>query len=477
MPRGCRCPTWRRPTRFALRSAGERAFAVNAYPEAARYFEAALELWPLADPARPGLLYRHAEAQWIADPAAASDALTAARDALVATGQTELAAGTELMLARAAWHAGSNDAAREHQAAAEALVGDSTSLMATRVLAYGARTRSIAGEPQPALEMATRALALAEAAEADELRAHALTTIGLTKRYLGQEGGSDVETALAIAVTIRSPEAGAIANNVAVDAFLDLRLSRAHELFGEGIEIAERNGDAHGLRWLGGQLATSHLLIGEWSECRRRADEFIAECEAGSPSYLECAVRVSRARVHAARGDLDRAIADVRRAISLAREQTDPQRVMPTLGAAILIFEQAGLADEAAELSSELVELTRRHPHEAIWSLSLDYLFSRTAATRAEELRRALKPAPAWPWKDLALTCVDGDFVRAAEVWATAGSPTWEARLRLRAAQELSESGQRQEARAQAQLALDFHRAVEASYYVELESQLLEASD
>ena len=273
-----------RPTRLALRSAGERAFAVNAYPEAARHFEAALELWPSDDPGYPGLLYRHAEALWIADTADATGALAMARDALEAAGQVEQAAGAELMLSRAAWHAGSSDAARAHQAAAEALLGDSSSATAARVLAYGARARSIAGEPEPAIEMAARALTLAEAAGADELRAHALTTLGLSTLYVGRAGGRElVERALAIAISIRSPEAGGIANNLAVNDFLDLRLREAHELFKEGLSTAERFGDASGMRFLRGQVATSYMAIGDWREFTRRADEFIAECEAGIP--------------------------------------------------------------------------------------------------------------------------------------------------------------------------------------------------
>ncbi|MBM2823535.1 MAG: adenylyl cyclase class-3/4/guanylyl cyclase [Thermoleophilia bacterium] len=55
-----------RPTRLALRAAGDRAFSVNAYPAAAAYYGDALALWPNEDEERPQLLYRHADALYIA---------------------------------------------------------------------------------------------------------------------------------------------------------------------------------------------------------------------------------------------------------------------------------------------------------------------------------------------------------------------------------------------------------------------------
>src|SRR5205823_10221430 len=55
------------PTRLALGAAGDRAFAVNAYPAAATYYRDALALWPDEDAERADLLYRLAHALYIAD--------------------------------------------------------------------------------------------------------------------------------------------------------------------------------------------------------------------------------------------------------------------------------------------------------------------------------------------------------------------------------------------------------------------------
>jgi predicted ATPase len=49
-------------TRLALRGAGDRAFALNAYGAAEGYYEEALALWPPDDDERPDLLFRRAHA-------------------------------------------------------------------------------------------------------------------------------------------------------------------------------------------------------------------------------------------------------------------------------------------------------------------------------------------------------------------------------------------------------------------------------
>ena len=57
------------PARLALRDAGDRALSLNAFPAAARYFRAALDLWPRADPERPSLLFRLGKSTYYAETA------------------------------------------------------------------------------------------------------------------------------------------------------------------------------------------------------------------------------------------------------------------------------------------------------------------------------------------------------------------------------------------------------------------------
>jgi len=454
------------PTRLALRTAGDRAFAVNAYPSAAAYYGDALALWP-EDDERPQLLYRRADAFYIADDGMALAALEEARDALLAVGDRETAAEAELSLARIWWHRGQGDEAGAHEQRAEELAGGGSSRTAARVLAYIARTRAIGGDPSQGLRLATEALAMAESLDIAELRAHSLSTIGMSKGYLGDPTGrEDEERALDLAIAANSPFAGSIANNVAVQAFFAFDLRRAGDLFDEGRRIAERFGDASGARWLRAQQAAFALMLGRWDDALREMEDFIAECEAGAPHYLEGRTRQDRGYIREGRGDLDGAFADHERAVALARNANDPQQLLPGFGAATTAFETHGLHDEARDMARKVVELARTYPHHAVWALPFEFLVSRVALEFESELREAVEDAPPSPWKELTFACLDRDFVRAADMWADTGSPTWEARYRLRAAEELIETGRRAEGEAELQKALAFYRTVGATFYI-----------
>jgi class 3 adenylate cyclase/tetratricopeptide (TPR) repeat protein len=462
------------PTRLALRAAGDRAFAVNAYPAAATYYEDALTLWPEEDGERPQLLYRLAEALYVSDDQKAEIALERARDALLESGDRETAAAAELALSRIWWHRGQNDKARSHQTRAEELVGAERSLAAARVIAFIARTRTIGGDPHGGLRLATEAFELADAAGTDELRAHSLATIGLAKNYLGDPTGAHDELrALEIAIAANSPVAGSIANNVAVQAVFSFQFRRGAELYQEGLRIAERLGDASGARWLRAQVGQAELVLGRWDQALLLHDEFIRECDAGSPHYMEGTARRERARIREGRGDLAGALADNVDALSLARAINDPQELLPNLAALASAFEARGRLEEARALARELIGVARHSPHDAGVGLSLDFLYTRVALEYEAELREILENGSFPRWKELGLACLDRDFVRAAEMWAEGGSPTMEARLRLRAAEDLIEQGRRADGEDQLEQALVFYRSVGATYFINRAEELL----
>jgi class 3 adenylate cyclase/tetratricopeptide (TPR) repeat protein len=462
------------PTRLALRDAGARASAVNAYPAAATYYGEALALWPGPDEERPRLLYRLADALYIAADERAEAALEEARDALLESGDRQTAAEAELSLSRIWWQRGQNERARVHAKRAEDLAGSEPSLAAARVLAFIARTRTIGGDPREGLRLATEALEMAEALEVEELKAHSLATIGLAKVYLGDPAGAQDEVrALEIAMAARSPIAGSIANNVAVHAFFSFEFRRAGQLFEEGLRIAELLGDASGARWLRAQVGSFALFLGRWDESLQLLDEFIRECEAGSPHYMESTARRERARIREARGDLAGALADYEGALSRARAANDPQELLPNLGAASAAFETRRETEKARALGRELVGIARSNPHEAAYALPFDFLLTRVSFEHEQEVREILANGPYPRWKELGFACLDRDFVRAADMWAEAGSPTSEARLRLRAAEELIEAGRRAEGAEQLEKALDFYRSVGATFYINRAEQLL----
>jgi hypothetical protein len=464
------------PTRIALRNAGDRAFGLNAFSKASSYYEDALALWP-DDDNRAQLMYRYAEALYVAGDDRAEKALEEARDALLELNDRDGAAEAELSLSRIWWHRGQSDEAKLHEARAQALVEGTSSAATARVLSYIARTQAIGGDPAAGLRLATDALALIDPRQIGELQAHVLSTIGLAKRYLGDSSGvEDERRALEVAIAANSPIADTIASNIAVDAVFDLDLRRADELFEDAARLAERFGDGSGTRWMRAQRASMSLMLGRWDDALRQLDEFIAECEAGSPHYLHGRCHGNRGRIREGRGDVQGALADFERALALTEAIRDPQARLAELSGAIAAFETHDRIDDARALAQELIGSLATHPSDVSIIVSMDFGYSRLAQEFESELRDAIAQGPEWPWTRLARLCLDREFVRAAEMWAEGGSPTWEARLRLRASEELTESGRLVEGQQQAAKALAFYRSVGASFFIRRAEELLPAS-
>ncbi len=283
--------------RLALREAGDRAFALNAYPAAERYYADALELWPDRDADRPELLFRRAHALYFVGDDRREEALLEARDASLATGRTERAAESEAFLAHVAWHRGQPDKVRLHLDQATKLAGGTPSAAKARVLSISARTRTLSGEPEAGMRIAEEVLEMAAALELDELRAHALATIGTAKSvFLGDLNGiADLERALEIAVEINSPIAGGIVNNLAFAVPVgDGGLLRAEELHVESARLAERFGDGQGLRFVRGNMVWLDWVRGlgrrtrEREQVRRGVRSRLAQCQRGLRPSQPC---------------------------------------------------------------------------------------------------------------------------------------------------------------------------------------------
>jgi class 3 adenylate cyclase/tetratricopeptide (TPR) repeat protein len=462
--------------RRALRDAGDRASALHAYSVAAAEYGDALDLWPEDDPERPDLLFRRAQALYHAYDDRREDALETALDALVAVGETDAAAETESLLAMHFWYRGQTELVRAHLRRAEELAGDSVSPSAARVLAVSARTRTIAKEAASGLRLATSALQMAEELGIDELRAHALTTIALAKRELGDPSAtSDLERALEIAVEVDSPIASSIVNNLAVGAFFDGRIERAYELYTEALRLAHRVGDGAGVRFVRGNRLFLELFRGNWDSALADAESFIAECEAGSPHVLEWSVRIVRGIIREGRGDLEGALSDQHRAIQLARESGDAALV-GAIARCVSTHAERGELEEAAALVEELLPALRRHgPHGAMHEMA--HVAEQLGVT--EEIRRVFIESTAQrdlPWVQATLVALDGDFRAAAEIFSSMGCPTLEAAMRLRAGERLIEHGRQAEGEYEVEKALAFYSRVGATHFVGHAETLLRKS-
>ncbi len=455
--------------RLSLRDAGDRAFGLNNHAASASLYEDALGLWPRADAERPDLLFRYARAlHYGYDEARREDALELARDALVAAESTDLAAEAETYLAYVSWDRGHGELVREHLRRAEALVGGSVSPSAARVLATSARMRVIADESEEGLRLGKLALAMTETLGLDELRAHALTTVGMAKNEFDDGSGiEDMERGLALALEIDSPIASAIVNNLAVEALVAADLRRADDLYTEAHRLAERFGDASNIRFIRANRIWTDWARGRWIEAYESANAFVAECEAGSPHTQEGTARTVRALIREARGDAPGARSDALRLVSLARERQDTFQLLGALSVCAAISADHGRTDEARGLFEELVPLVREvGVHGALMHLAL-------RAERldiVDELRHAVQQGPshrAQRWRTAILATLAGDLLQAADLFHEAGFPSQVALIRLHAGERLTAAGSRAEGEAELRKALAFLRRVDATAYVQ----------
>jgi tetratricopeptide (TPR) repeat protein len=454
-------------------AAGDRAYALNAFATAAGHYGTALELVSGSDPARPELLFKHARALFLAGDAEADGTFERARDALVSTADFGTAAECEAFIARICWFRGGQQDVFEHLRAAEALIARAEpSPSVARVLGWLGRQEMLAGEYESGLQHGEQALALAERLELDDLRVHALTTIGSAKAFMGDmTGRDDIERAIEIGRAANSTMVAGALNNLAVviDMF---DLPRVRQIQQEALHEAERFGDALLIRFLRGNLIAPDWVLGAWDDALATADRFIAECEE-SPHILESPSRLFRGYMRLARGDREEALEDLRRGVELARETSaDAQNMAPALIRSAWGHLQVGQIAEAEAEVSEALTLLRTDPYARPWAMA-EVAVDVGEGAAMREIVEQLLPSPG---RSAMLAVIDGRFAEAAEHYAEAGILLFEAEARLRNAAQLIAAGRREEGAPDLERALDFYRSVGATLFVQRGEALLAAA-
>src|SRR2546430_10907799 len=94
--------------RLALRAAGDRAFALNAFAAAGLLYRRALDLWPADDPDRPRLELHYGRALYRGTGTGA-EAFAAARGGLLGAGNESGAREAEIMRSEFPSHGGDSD--------------------------------------------------------------------------------------------------------------------------------------------------------------------------------------------------------------------------------------------------------------------------------------------------------------------------------------------------------------------------------
>jgi class 3 adenylate cyclase/tetratricopeptide (TPR) repeat protein len=466
------------PARLALRDAGDRALALNAFAAAARFYRAALELWPKEHPERPQLLLRLGTAVYAAE-AKGADILEEARDGLVAAGDRAAAAEAETKLGELFGNQGQRPLEQKHLAQAAALLeGAPPSRSKAFTLTGVAASHMMAGNTAEAVRVAAEALAIAEDLGLQERRTHAMSVMGVSMMDGGDpEGVAVLEQALEIALEHNLPEAAHVYGNLAeVVSNFGGDLRRAAELREEGLGLAERFGLAHQVTWFVGERVVAYHWAGRWDEALASAEEMLSKAAAGSPNYMDVQVHTVVARIALARGETD-ALARAQHAVELARAVRDPQLVYPSLAFCARASEQSGRREEAVSLIDELLSMWREKPHTLLHSHLQSFADAAVvfaALGRGSELEEIGGQARVkTPWVTAATAFVRGDFREAAEIYGGTGSLPDEALARLRAADELIAAGDRGAGDEQLQQALAFYRSVGANAYLRQGEALL----
>jgi predicted ATPase/class 3 adenylate cyclase len=463
-------------TRVALWDAGERALALNSFDPAARFLEAALELWPAEDDAPPRLLFAYAKSLFHRGRTGAAE-LSAARDGLLAIEEREQAAEAEIMLAYLAlWHRGDHDTAFAHLEEAQALVRD---VRASRTKAYVlssvAHFLGLADEQERAVAAAEQALALADELGLDDVRARSLRIIGWLRAVRGHAAGfADLEKSIEISRASNSPEFVIAYVNLAGSHIVVGDLRRAFEVLVEARRAAARFGQVQGSAYL---MEVSRVAedywCGRWDDAVGRAERLIGERAA--LAYLESWVRMVRGQVRLARGDAAGALEDSAQGLETARAAKDTQVLYPALAFRGRALAAAGHAPEAGEAIGEL--LSRLTGEE--WSMAyfwIDLAFALHDLGRVEDLRAAVdRVKNPTRWVGVADAIARGELERAANTCGEIGTLPDEAYLRLLAAKALAIAGRHEDAEDQLARALSFHRSVGADACVREAEQVAAA--
>jgi class 3 adenylate cyclase/tetratricopeptide (TPR) repeat protein len=466
--------------RVALFEAGERAYGLYAYASAAGFYQHAVELWPPGEPGGGRLLFRYARSVDLSD--SALDALPLfeeARDRLLAEDEREVAAEAEIALGQYHWFRADRASAtpREEQAAV-LIEGVEPSRAKAFVLSELSRFAMLRDDDARAVDLAKRALAMAEEFGADEVRARALNILGVSTVKLGDRRGlADVERSIEITAEIGSPEVLRGYINLASTLGELGELERSSELHAKGLKEAERIGAPEPLRWLRAERIWDDYLQGRWDEAEGQAGAFLSNAGTGHSRYMATAALLIRALIRFARGDSAAALEDSDAVLGLARAAADPQVLIPALAFHSHILLATNHRADPSVFLDELIERRQAFPSGLVSHWVIPFVVVLKALGRAQQLEEIARNATiSTRWLEAGLAYANDAFSEAADTLGDMGSRPEEAFVRLRAAEALVGAGRRAEADVQLERALAFYRSVGATAYIREAEGLFAAS-
>ena len=275
-------------TRDALRAAGDRAYALGSLKTAREHYRSAMELWPPESPdwARLVVSYRRGSVF----PEYAPEFLVRARDILVEAGDAAYAAEAELYLFWDAWNEGRGE---EMSARYGRLLELADELEPSHTKAYLLANLAIqlvlTSQKDRARETASRSLQIAERLGFEDVRAHALNTIGMCRAAKGDRGGlQQLEQSLALSLEQNNAE-NIIRGykNFGSFRFNYGELGGLDDFYADAVAAAERFGDVFHLRWFAVERAVLDFLSGRWDDALEATGALLGVVEGGASHYME----------------------------------------------------------------------------------------------------------------------------------------------------------------------------------------------
>jgi class 3 adenylate cyclase len=452
----------------ALSEAGTRALSLNAYEACERFTEAALQFAQPGSSAWSGLLLLGLRAGWHSRMLTAEEVsrLDEACTELERTGFAEAAAEAGALAAWSAWVRGDLPRAAAGIQHAEKLVeGASPSRAKAVVLNELARQHTLAGRDGEAAEVSGQALAMATQLGLVDLQISALNHRAMARSAVADPGyEADFERCIELAGEIGFAQ-GIVRGygNFASLVYAEGDVARAFELHQEALGAAERFGIDSGIRWQRGEQVELDYQAGRWDDASRGLEGLLAESEGHPPHFMDPFLRMLRALLLAARGDLVAALEEDEVQVGLSHD-LDPQSAHPSLAYSSFVRATAGDREIAAERLDELLRLWRDDLRRVTFNPS-ELAFAAVLLGRQGDFLVVADAARATRWLEAARAFARGDWRDAAELFSEIGSRPNEAYARLAAADE-----------ANVRRALEFYRSVGASFYVARAEALLPAS-
>jgi class 3 adenylate cyclase/tetratricopeptide (TPR) repeat protein len=450
--------------RRALREAGDRAASLYAFVAAARFYGGALELWPADEPDLDRLRLRYGRAL-VRGEGRGKEIVSAARDGLLAAGAGDQAAEAEVVLAELAFSEGRHDDAVKGYARARELVADlPTSPTKAYVLSRLTGFLMADGAYEEAVEGGERTVAMAEELGLGDLKAGALTSIGVARVNLGDARGlEDLKHGLELAETPESVVRGHF--NLAGTLANLGDLTHAFDHYARGARGAARLGGPI-RNWFEAEALYERWWRGDWDGALAAAAAARVEVGANAGSWVELDAGVVCAAILSARGEDAAAKREAEAALAFARTAASPQALLPALGSVGRLALTMGDEGPARAHLEDLLESWRE-------SQMLPGFWVADAAVVAAGVRDAERflavardvRAPT-RWLQAAEAYVDGRPQAAADLYERIGSRPDEAHARLRAAAELVHEGRAAEADGELRRALEFYRETGARRYL-----------